>query len=873
MNPQTLRPDSAFRSAFSVRLQACLAAGAVALALCLLPLRSVAAPLAGSTIGNQATATYTDSNNTPLVATSNVALTIVQQVAQLTLDASQSKPGSPGAQVVFPHTITNTGNGVDAFALSVVQSGADDFDLGGLVIYADANGDGLPDNTTPITSTGPIAAGSTFNFVVVGTVSGAQTSLQEASVDVTATSTFNGAVAATNTDTVVVSENAVVTTSLALDTATSASPGGPHTYTLTFTNIGNVAASDVTLVNLIPAGLTYVPGSARWSTSGGTALDDDAGVGDDPVGIVYDFGDTAANTATAIIGTLVPGQSGTLSFQVTVNANLPAGSIPHSATFTYDDGASDVGPFDTNTVVLTIIQDADVSVTGDTVASAPQGAAVNFTNIVTNEGDGTETYELTLSGSTFPPGTTFVLVRDDGFTTILDSNGNGIPDTGPLPAGESLNVVIKAILPPDATGGPFVVTLTATAASDPAISDSAVNELTLILANLVDLTVDGVIGDGQGPEGASVNTIAGAPGAATRFNLTVQNDSAVADNYDLAVSALADFSALGLPPGWTVVFRNASEAVVTSTGVIPAGGSLALFADVTPPTGQPPLTQDIYFRVLSPSTNSGDILFNALDVVAVRSLSLVANATGQASPGGTVDYVHTITNNGTALESDGILSTTTLGFVNSLPGWNTLVYYDANANGAVDGGETQVTDLSFVSDGAAGLAPGESVQLLVRVFVPAGAPVGAVNTTTLTATTANGSLATPVPPVVAVSDVTTVVLSDVRIEKRQALDIANDGTADGAFVTTTITTGAEPGVGIRYEITVTNLGTDTAFDVVVYDVTPSFTVYTATGPAATSVGSVTTVPADGVAGPLVFTIGDLTPGASAVITFGVTINP
>ena len=38
----------------------------------------------------------------------------------------------------------------------------------------DANGDGVPDNGTAINSTGPLAAGGTFRFVVAGTVPAGQ---------------------------------------------------------------------------------------------------------------------------------------------------------------------------------------------------------------------------------------------------------------------------------------------------------------------------------------------------------------------------------------------------------------------------------------------------------------------------------------------------------------------------------------------------------------------------------------------------------------------------------------------------------------------------------------------------------------------------
>ena len=74
-----------------------------------------AAPPAGTSIGNQASATYTDASNTERTATSNVALTIVQQVSSFLLTADGARFAAPGSQVLYPHTLVNTGNGTDTF--------------------------------------------------------------------------------------------------------------------------------------------------------------------------------------------------------------------------------------------------------------------------------------------------------------------------------------------------------------------------------------------------------------------------------------------------------------------------------------------------------------------------------------------------------------------------------------------------------------------------------------------------------------------------------------------------------------------------------------------------------------------------------------
>jgi uncharacterized repeat protein (TIGR01451 family) len=831
-----------------------------------------ATPPAGSTIGNQASATYTDSSNTPRTATSNVTLTVIQQIASLTLTSDQTRAAAPGGQVSFPHTLTNTGNGADTFALSLAQLGGDNFDLSGMAIYADANGDGQPDNTAAITSTGLLAAGAKFQFVVVSTVPGGQTAGQTSQFTVNAASTYNPARTAANTDTVTVNNNAVVRITKAISTNSGASPSGPYTYTLTFSNTGNATATAMTLADVVPAGMTYVTGSGRWSVSGTTALTDTAG--GDPTGIDYDYGVTQAGRVTATVASLAPGQSGTLTFQVNVATGVAPGTIANTATFTYNDGATVVGPFTTNSALFTVTQPAAVTITGATVASAPQGSTVSFTNVVKNTGFGPETFEMTTSGSTFPAGTSFQLMQADGATPLLDSNGNGKPDTGPLAPGASVNIILRATLPTSATGGPYSVNKTATAASDATISATTTDTLTVITASTVDLTNDaaGTLGAGTGPETNAVTTKAGDPGVTVRFTLNAKNNSTVADAYDLAASGTADFAA-ALPTGWAVVFRDSAEAVISRTAVINAGTNQVFYADVTIPAAQTPGTQAVYFRVLSPTTGSSDRKHDAVTTNTIRRLSLTPNHAGQVFPGGSIVYSHTLTNNGNVLEGDSLASTIALATSDSLSGWSSVVYFDANGNGTLDASETQVTNTSFASNGAAGLAPGESVKLLVKIFAPAGAPLGAADTTTLTATTSNGTAITAAPAAVSATDASTIILSDLKLVKEQALDANGDGTADTSHSTAQITTGATPNASIRYRVTVTNTGSQDALSVVVSDATPAYTTYDATVPATSTVGTVGSTPANGASGSFSFNVGTLTPGQSAIITFGVKINP
>lgn len=858
-----------------------------------LHLAQSAAPPASTSIGNQATATYTDASNTQRTATSNLVVTIVQQVASFTITTDgQSKFGAPGGQVVFPHTLTNTGNGTDTFTLSVANNaGGDNFDLTSLTLYADTNGDGLPDSNTAITSTGALAAGATFKFVAIGIVPSAATAAQTAAITVSAAGTATATPAAqqNNTDTTTVTSNAVINATKSMSAASGAAGSGPYTVTLTYNNTGNSTATNLTLTDALPAGMTYVAGSARWSVTGaGVALTDanDGAQGTAPNTITYDFGLTVAGRVTAVIAQVIPGESRTLTFQVNIGASQASGAINNTANFTYDPGTgTPVGPFNTNTASFTVTQGTGVTITGATVATATQGATVSFNNVVTNTGNGADSFDITVANGTFPAGTTFQLFKSDGATPLVDTNGNSTADTGTLAVSGTYTVVVKATLPPGSSGTNvnYTADITATSKTNTATSASASDVVTSVTASTADLTntrsvaggATGADGLGAGPEASAIVTKTVNPNTTTTFALFMNNTSGVADTYDLAASTSSSFASISLPAGWNVVFTDASGTVITNTGSIAAGGSKQITATVTIPAGQAPGTTDIYFRGLSPTTSAGDRIHDAVVVNAVRSLTLTPNNSGQITPGGTVVFSHTLTNTGNVVEGDGSGSLTALTFANSLAGWTAVVYFDANGNGVIDASENPVTDLSFVSNSAAGLAPAESVRLLVKVTAPSSAVAGGNNSTTLTATTTNGSFTTTAPAVTSVTDSATVVASDLQITKEQGLDANSDGTPDSGYAVADISSGALPGKIIRYRITVKNNGTAPCTSVTVSDSTPAFTAYTTTGAVAAVTGGSApsvTAPADGATGALTFNVGTLTPGEQAVITFGVKIN-
>jgi len=842
-------------------------------------------PPAGMSITNQASATYTDTSGVSHTVTSNAVQTTVTQVGSLTLTANGAQNATAGTVVYYPQTLTNTGNGSDTFSLTTSNTGG--FTMSSVAIYAD-NGSGQPTGS-PITSSGALASNATFKFIVVATLPATATAGQTNTVTATATSTFDATKTASVTDVTTVTNNAVVTVNKSVSAASGAAGSGPYTYTLSYTNTGNSTATVVALTDVIPTGMTYVAGSARWSVTGATALSDTGGTtGTAPNTIVSNYA-SGSTTWTATLAQVTAGQSGTVSFQVNVAAATAAGTLNNTATYSYNNGGGTTVNGTSNTVGFTVRAANGVTYTGVTVAGpAAPGSVVAFTNTVTNTGNATDTFNIVVGTSTFPSGTTFQLFKSDGVTPLTSTNGDGVPDTGPLAAGASYNVIVKATLPPSATntGAPFTVQSSATSVTTSTVTATATDTLSAISNMAVDVTNNSAYnattpapGQGAGPEATAVVTNATNPGTSTTFVLYANNRGPSPDTYNLGASTSSTFATTTLPTGWTVTFKadggvgncSTTGATITATGTVAAGSNAVVCAVVSVPAGFAAGTSDLYFRALSSTSGAADTIHDAVTVNSVRSITFTPNHTGQVAPGGSFVYSQTLMNTGNVTEGNGTLSSIGFTSANNQSGWTSTLYYDANNNGTLDATDPQITgNLNTVAGLSAGLAPGQSITVFVKVVAPSGAVTGAVDTTTNTATTTNGTYTSTVPAPAVAIDTTTVISGNLTLVKAQALDTACTGPTGGTtYVTTTVS--AKPGQCVDYQLTVTNSGSTNATTVVVSDSTPTYT--TLSTAAATTVGAIAGgAPAVGGTGTINANVGTLTPGQAAVVTFGVKIN-
>src|SRR5262249_61430424 len=125
----------------------------------------------------------------------------------------------------------------------------------------------------------------------------------------TARSVFHSTKSDSNPDTTTATSHAVINVTKSISSISGASPSGPYTVTLTYTNSGNSTATTVNIGDALPAGMTYVAGSGRWSVTGATALTDATGDVQPAAGSPHIDYSTSGNTITAIIDQVAAGVS------------------------------------------------------------------------------------------------------------------------------------------------------------------------------------------------------------------------------------------------------------------------------------------------------------------------------------------------------------------------------------------------------------------------------------------------------------------------------------------------------------------------------------------------------------------------------------
>lgn len=521
--------------------------------------------------------------------------------------------------------------------------------------------------------------------------------------------------------------------------------------------------------------------------------------------------------------------------------------------------------------------DDDASIDDDQfVDIGTAGGQVLFDIDITNTGNQTDVFTFSAAPGNFPTGTTFTFFDETGLVVLTDS--------GSLAVGATRRITVKATLPTTATppaGSEYETLITATSANDPKaspVSDSANLSLGDVSVSTADIhtSTGGTLASNEDPLGATpysaVRTFNGETGDVLTIPVYIDNDSSVADSFVLRAGGSFDGSVLGaLPAGWTVQFFESGGAgtptgsAITSTPVISANTTdFELVAVVTIPSGVAQAVGDvdfdndgdgnvdtldgdsngagdgdgdypIFFQIESNNSGVVDTMLDAVDVAASRAVSLVTPGSNQLEPGGRVDYIHTLSNNGNVAE------TVELDYSNAQPAFTSTVTIDTDGDGIADtevgglaigstiivqqgnGSDVSVVVTDADSDGLRELElPGSvDLPLLVTVFASTTAAPGMIDTFTLNATNTDND---PAAPDASVSDVTTVINGQVRLSKTVAVDTDCDGVADSAFASIQ-TTSVAPGECAIWQVVADNQGSADALNVKIADAVTSFSTY------------------------------------------------
>jgi len=697
-------------------------------------------------------------------------------------------------------------------------------------------------------------------------------------------------------------------------------------YTIKYTNSG-AASGTLYMRDPIPSGLAYVVGSAIWSSNPGVALSE-TNVSN-PTNMSFT---EAANTITATISNVAPNVNGTLSFVALVKSGASAGSSSTNNILTYVADPSTCTGSTISTCSTNITNPSAFSVSptygvvaantsststdvadGGTAGNPPNsgidktlmptvaaGGTVTFTNVITNTGNSTDSFNLTWSNPTgsltFPTGTQFSFYHADGVTPLLDTNNDGIVDTGPIAAGASLTITVHASVPTSAGvgSGPYnilvqAISTSAIAAGSTAVPDGVWDQVSLVIGSMVDITntASGVscasapttCDLGPGPSTAPTTTTTTPAGTGITYNVFIKNNDTLANSYSFSASSSNAFPG-NLPTGWTVKFvaagGNCASPALTSVGPIASGAQSSVVACVTPPITAGVGSQNIYFQVNSTSAAStggviSDTLLDAVNVTAqvIASDTLTPANNGQIGAGATTVYPHILTNTGN--QSCGAFTiTATLPAADVAAGWTTAIYIDNNKDGLIDANDTLVTT------SIPALLPGASTALLIKVFAPLGASAGTTDTATITATDNVGAC-----PVQTITDISTIVTSQLHLIKSQVADPTCSGNLASLGGLSSSTFSVKSATCIVYQIVGTNQGIAPIANIVIADAIPSFTNYEgATQPSTncSTTGFTGTTAAFSTQGSPVNSVycgsssNSMAPGGAITLTFAVKVN-
>jgi uncharacterized repeat protein (TIGR01451 family) len=593
------------------------------------------------------------------------------------------------------------------------------------------------------------------------------------------------------------------------DTATA---GSTVAYTVTVVSNGTDNATNVTLTDNIPEGMTFV---SQTQNSGPPFSCSTPSVG-------------TGGSIVCTLATFASGQSATFIFSMQIPPQAPGGTTYlNTATVT-----ADVDTFDENNTAVagtsTPSTAGDAGVTKNGPSTAPPNSDVTYTIVVNSNGPAAA-QNVTLTDKL--PGTmTFVSLNQSGQTFTCSTPAVGAGGTvscsmASMPAGTSTTFTLVGHIPTGTTSGTTFANIASVTSDNDVNSenDSSFTELTVS-------TVD-------------VSIVKSGPGTATAgqtisYSVSVSNagpDAALNTQWYETLPAGTTFQSLtqntGPAFGCSMPSQASTGSVVCTTGTFASGATstFTLVLNVDPSfTNQGTLTNTANASTDSYDTNpSNNTSTTSAVVTGFTDIAVTKTAAATVNAGANITYTITVTNNG-----QNAASTTTL--TDTLPAGTTFVSL------------TQAAGPTFTC------TTGATINCSLASF-----PSGSSATFTLIAKTASNATGT----ISNTANVSTTTNETTTVNNSSTATVAVTQSADVSIVKTgpaVIT----PNTNVTYTLAVSNAGPSDAQAITVTDTIPANTTFVS----ASGSGFSCITPAVGGTGTVTCTMPSLAAAANATIT-------
>ncbi|MFC4820680.1 DUF7507 domain-containing protein [Dokdonella ginsengisoli] len=451
-----------------------------------------------------------------------------------------------GSDVTFTITVRNAG---PSPATGVNVS---DVLPAGLAFVSATPSLGAYDETTGLWSVGDLAAGVEQTLTIVATVT------QAGEITNTATGAADEPDPNTANNQSGVTPNGQAADLQVVKTVDDANPrlGQDVTFTVTLTNLGPNAATNVRVDDVLPAGLGFVGATPSQGTY-------------DPATGVWTVGDLAASGAGAVA---------TLAVTTTVTQT---GAITNVAASAGGDQTDPTPSNDEGSATVTVPASVDVSIVKSGPATVGAGGTISYTLVVANAGPDAA------NGASYsddvPAGITGLAAScgspvGGAVCAAPTVTGNTVAGTVPtLPANGSVTITITGTAPADATTLSNTATVTPPpGGDDPDPSDNTSPPVQTEVTPVADLSI------------VKTGPAAVASGGTVTYTLTVANagpssaDGATVS--DPLPAGLSGASAVCGGESGGAVCGAFDTTVAGTIATLPAGGSATITITATAPT-------------------------------------------------------------------------------------------------------------------------------------------------------------------------------------------------------------------------------------------------------------------------------------------------